>query len=106
MGKVGKWAAEVVDRHLTGERVKVRTKWAADLIKAEQLPDHLATPLFTSLVAECFGNDVRAKELIADRRTLGGAGGGQGGGGNKDTRTTGRGGAKSVKELVDGYTIG
>lgn len=77
-GKVGRWAAARLDGYFVAEAAQKRQKWAADLIAAEQVPDRLRSDLFTSIVAESFGNDARAKELIAERKKIGGTGkGGQ-----------------------------
>ena len=78
MGKVGRWAAARLDKLFVAEANQKRQEWAASLIKAEAVPESLVTPLFTSLVAESFGNEAKAKEIIADREKLGGAGGGKG----------------------------
>lgn len=108
-GKAGRWAAEQLDRLLTAERLAQRRKWADDLIAAEQVPAAVVTPLFVETVAESFGNEARAKELIADRKKLAPAGGAAGGGGSGSGQPQGSpagGGKKSVKELVAEYTAG
>lgn len=108
-GKAGRWAAEQLDRLLTAERLAQRRKWADDLIAAEQVPAAVVTPLFVETVAESFGNEARAKELIADRKRLAPAGGGTGGTGGGSGQPQGSpagGGKKSVKELVAEYTAG
>jgi hypothetical protein len=104
LGPVGKWAATRLDAHFVAEAAKRREKWASELIKSEQLADSLVSPVFVTMVAESFGNEAKAKELIADRKKLGGTGGtgGANNGGSGNQRT----GAKSVEELVAGYVAG
>lgn len=100
-GPVGRWAAKRLDALFVAEAATKRNDWAAALIKSEGVAEGLITPLFTSMVAESFGNDARAKEIIADRKKLGTpAGGGKGG------QTSDRTGVKTVAELVAGYVAG
>lgn len=100
-GKVGKWAAEQLDRLLTAEAAKKRQEWAAELVKAELVPESLVTPVFLGLVAESYGNESRAKEVIADRKALSAGGAGKG-----TPVTSDRAGAKTVKQLVEEFTFG
>lgn len=100
MGKIGQWAAAKLDAFFVAESAKKRSEWAANLIKTEQVPDALVTPLFASMVAESYGNDARAKEIIADRKKLGAGATGAG------AKSSDRASAKSIEELVNGYTIG
>lgn len=99
MGKVGKWAAERIDALFAAEALKRRKDWAQGLIKTEAVAESLVTPLFVEMVAESFGNEARAKEIIADRKRLATGTG-------RAAQTSDRAGAKSVKDLVDGYTVG
>lgn len=99
LGRVGKWAAEQLEKRFVVEGLQRREKWAADLIKAELLPESLVTPMFVELVAESFGNEARAKEIIADRKALSGGTGGK-------PVTSDRTGQKSLKDLVAEATWG
>jgi hypothetical protein len=99
MGKIGKWAAAKLDALFVTEANAKRLKWANDLMTTEQLPDALKSDLFTELVAEHMGNEARAKQLIAERKQLGGDK-------KQPVSSDRKGGAKTVKELVDGYVVG
>lgn len=104
-GPVGRWAAKRLDALFVAEAAKKRGEWANALIKGEGVAESLVTPLFVEMVAESFGNESRAKEIIADRKKLGApAGGGSGGGGAG--KSSDRAGAKTVAELVAGYVAG
>jgi hypothetical protein len=100
LGKRGRWAAETVDRHLTEKAVAARREWADALIKAEKVPAELVTPVFVTTVVESYGNEARAKELIADRKALAPAAGGA-------ARTTPAGtGPVSLDAIFAGYSAG
>lgn len=93
-GPVGKWAAAKLDALFVAEAAKRKSDWADKLIKDEAVPAELITPTFISMVAESFGNDARAKEIIADRKALTGR--------KVDPKTTDRkdGKQKTVAEIV------
>jgi hypothetical protein len=99
-GKPGRWAAEQLDRFFAAEHARKRAAWADGLIKAEQVPAGVVTPLFVAQVAESYGNEARAKELIADRKALAPAAGGA-------ARTTPAGaGPVSLDAIFAGYSAG
>jgi hypothetical protein len=99
-GKVGKWAAERLDALFVAQAAAKRSEWATNLIKTEGVAEPLVTPVFVSMVAESFGNDARAKEIIADRKRL------SVGAGRPAQGSDRKAGGKSISELVDGYTAG
>ena len=105
-GPFGRWAARKLDAYFTAESLNRRRQWADSLMTAESLPAHLRTAVFTEMVAESFGNEARAKALIADRRQLGGPGGGAGPAPGGSKFSPAGGGAKSVKDLVAEMSIG
>lgn len=98
-GPVGKWAAGKIDALYVAEAAKKRSEWAANLIKSEAVAESLVTPLFVSMVAESFGNEAKAKEIIADRKALSAPAG-------NPARSSDRAGAKSVEDLVKQFEVG
>jgi hypothetical protein len=102
-GKVGKWAAKRLDEQFVAEQAAARAAWVEKLFKDENLPAPLATPTFTSIVAESFGNEARAKELIKDRMT----GYAAGGTGKQEPKTAPAGGTPvKLEDITAGWAAG
>lgn len=104
-GRIGRWAHGKLKAAFAAESANKRKAWATSLIQSEGLPESARTELLVELVSESYGNEVRAKAIIAERKQFAGNSGGSG---KTPARTSpaGGGAAKSVKDLVNDMSFG